>query len=135
MIEFLQFFHAHLVHLRDGSQRFAFRDDVIIAALRGFRRLGRGRACGRRGRRFSDDDAKADGGNLLLEFQNLLRQRIDLRVLLVDLFHQGFEQRLVRLIARRRLGRCRGANRRRQQKRKNATGEAFHGGHLGIEAR
>lgn len=102
MIELLQFLDGYVVHFRDRGEGLAFRDDVAIAGL--LRRLGRfsrrARAarCRRWGRRrLTDHHSRPHLGNLLLQFQNLLGERIDLRVLVVDLLAQGLE-RFLRLV-------------------------------------
>lgn len=120
MIESLQFLHAYFVHLRDGSKRLPFGYHMAVACLRG---LGRLRGDRRRG--LADHHTRSNGGNLLLEFQNLLRESVDLRVLQVDFFRQSVEQRL-RFFTRRRLSESGRANHRRKEERKGAKGEALH---------
>ena len=93
MIGVLQFFHANLVHFGDRSQRLTARDDVRICASWMWRRpgcSGSGGASWRR-RAFSNHYARANVRDLLFQFEDLLRKRINLRILFVYLFCQRFK--------------------------------------------
>ena len=70
---------------------------------------GSGRGCA-----FPNHYSRAHIGNLLLQFQNLLRKHIDLGVLFVDLLRQLFQLRCRRRIFRGASKRLGNGGRRRQ---------------------
>ena len=51
----------------------------------------------------ADHNAGTNIGDLLLHFQELLRKRVDLQILLVDLFREVFELSVCLLAGRERL--------------------------------
>ena len=85
MIELLQLDDGHVVHFGNGSQRLAARYHVSspIRAMGRFRRSW-GRRVVRRA--FANHYPGPGIGQLHLQFQNLLRQQIDLSILFVDFF-------------------------------------------------
>jgi len=88
MIGVLQFFHANLVQFGDRSERLTACDDVRIRASRMWRRPGcngsGGVSCRRRA--FSNHYARANVRDLLFQFEDLLRKRVNLGILFVYLF-------------------------------------------------
>jgi len=142
VIVFLQFAHADVVHPGDRSERFAAGDDVAVTITRfggWFGRRGSGRRCCRRRCRrgaFANHDARTLVGQLCLELEDLLRQHVDLRVLLVDLFQQLLKLRILtrgglsRSALRRRCEGLRKAARARESEQngcsKGVRGRRFH---------
>ena len=94
MVGFLQIVHGHLVHFRDRCERFSARNSVHVAFDGGMRRRGSrsGSGCWS-GCRFSDHYPWLGMRELLLQFENLLRKRVDPGVLFVNLFCQSFQLR------------------------------------------
>src|SRR6059058_909634 len=104
MVRVLQFVYGHLVHFGDRSEGLTACDDVRICA-RKWRRSscgGSGRAsC--RGRAFSNHYAWANMRDLLFQLEDLLRKRVNLRILFVHLFYQRFElYSIIRFVSLRR---------------------------------
>ena len=101
MVELLQVLHADFVGFGDRGERLTFCNYVCISRLC-CGRSGGARAVARRGRgcwrRFADHHAGPLIRDLLLQLQDLLRERVDLGVLLVDLLEERFELR-VRFVA------------------------------------
>ena len=88
MIELLQLGYGHSVQFADGSERFTALDGVSGGPGRMWHRcyghdwFGTGRFG------FADHDSGLGMGKLLFQFENLLREDVDLGVLLVDFFRQ-----------------------------------------------
>ena len=122
VVEALQFFDTDLVLLGDGGESFAPSNGVRVPG--GARRFCR-RGAGRSRCWFSDQHAWFR--HLLLKLENLLRKRVDLGVLLIQLFADRFQLRGIRFLVRRlrpRQGREKYGRRRYRQD--------FHRSHVDI---
>ncbi len=95
MIGVLQFVHSHFVRFRDRSECLATCDDVRVPAgrMRWRPRFGGRRSCRRR--TFSDHYARAHVCDLLFQFEDLLRKRVNLGVLFLYLFRQRFKLSII----------------------------------------
>ena len=93
----LQRVDVDFVRLRDRDQRFAFCDDMCVARGRSRAQTRhRGGCRWQRRARWRCGLANHDAGplltgDLLLELEDLLRERVDLHVLLVELLQDRFE--------------------------------------------
>jgi len=97
VVGFLQIVHGHFVHLRDRRERFSARNSMRIAFDGGMQcgYAGSGSGCWG-GCSFSDHYAWPSMRELLLQSENLLRKRVDLGVLFLNLFCQSFKLRGLR---------------------------------------